>query len=195
MPVLASSATRLLVDAPPLVDGIYDVLLSDVNTGGSSNMTGVLTVGAGPSDSIKPISGANPATPVGGQAPSPFTVFVVAADGVTPVAGASVQFTSSPFVAFSACSGSTNCTVLTDKSGIASTYVTVLSASVMTLTAKLAPATYSNPQQVQVTLLGVSSPLDSSLMAPWFWIAQGATVAVPISAQCCRTAAQSLEGR
>lgn len=183
VPVLASAATRLLVDAPPLVDGTYDVLLTDVNTGGSSNMTGVLTVGAGPSDSIKLISGANAATPVGGQAPAPFTVLVLAADGVTPVAGASVQFTSSPFASFSACSGSTNCTVLTDQSGVASTYVTVLSASVMTLVAKLAPATYPNPQQVQVTLLGVSSPLDLSLMAPSVWIAQGATVNVPITAR------------
>jgi hypothetical protein len=53
----------------------------------------------------------------------------------------------------------------------------------MTLVAKLAPATYPNPQQVQVTLLGVSSPLDLSLMAPSVWIAQGATVNVPITAR------------
>src|SRR2546421_435156 len=83
-------------------------------------VTGVLMVGAGPGDSIKLVSGTNPGTPVGGQAPSPFTVQAVAADGVTPVAGASVQFVCSPFVAFSACSGSTNCTVLTDQSGFAS---------------------------------------------------------------------------
>jgi hypothetical protein len=37
VPVLSSSATRLLVNTPPLLDGVYDFLLSDVNTGGSSN--------------------------------------------------------------------------------------------------------------------------------------------------------------
>jgi hypothetical protein len=143
--VLASSAKRLLVATPPLADGVYDFLLSDINTGGSSNMTGVLTVGAGPNDLIKLISSPNSATPVGGQAPSPFAVRVVAADGTTPVAGASVQFVASPAVAFASCGGGTNCTVLSDQSGLASTYMTVLSAGLNTITAKLAPATVALP--------------------------------------------------
>jgi hypothetical protein len=46
-PVLASSATQLLVDAPAAADGVYDVQLSDAGSGGSSIMSGVLTVGAG----------------------------------------------------------------------------------------------------------------------------------------------------
>jgi hypothetical protein len=108
-------------------------------------------------------------------------VIVVAVDGVTPVAGASVQFTSSPAVAFSSCAGAPGCAVLSDQSGIASTFMTVLSANVMTLTAKLAPASYSNPQQVLATLLGVSSPLDLSLLTPAVWIAQDATVTWPIT--------------
>jgi hypothetical protein len=127
------------------------------------------------------ISGTNPATPVGGQAQAPFAVMVTAADGVTPVAGASVQFSSSPAVAFSACGGAATCTVLSDQSGMASTFMTVLSANVMTLTAKLAPASYANPQQVQATLLGVSSALDLSLTTPAIWVAQGATVSWPIT--------------
>jgi hypothetical protein len=183
VPVLASSATQLLVSSPPLADGIYDLLLSDVNTGGSSTMTGVLTVGAGPSDRIKLISGTNSPVPIGGQAPVPFTVLVVAADGVTPVPGASVQFTSLPAVGFSACSGGTNCNALTDQSGIASTFMTPLSVGVMTVFAKLAPATYPSPQQVQVTLVGTSSQLDLSLFTPSMWIAQGATVTLPLSAR------------
>ena len=183
VPVLASSGQQLLVDSPSLVDGIYDLLLSDVNTGGSSSMTGVLTVGAGPSDQIKLISGANLTAPVGGQASSPFAVRVLDADGVTPVAGASVQFSSSPAVAFSACGGSTNCTVLSDQSGLASTFVTVRSVGTMTVTAKLAPATYPTPQQVQVTLLGTSSQLDLSLLNPSAWIAQGATLTLPLNAR------------
>src|SRR5581483_3275885 len=129
------------------------------------------------------ISGSNPGTPVGGQAPSPFTVMAVASDGVTPVGGASVQFTSSPPVAFSACSGAPGCTVLTDQSGLASTFMTVLSAGAATLTAKLAPASYANPQQVQAALLGTSSNLDLSLTMPAVWIAQGASVNVPLTAR------------
>ena len=39
IPLLPSSATQLLISSPPLVDGIYDLLLSDVNPGGSSSMT------------------------------------------------------------------------------------------------------------------------------------------------------------
>ena len=176
LPVLAASATQLLVATSALPDGVYDLALSDANTGGSSTMTGVLTVGAGPTDILQRISGNNTATPVGGQAAVPFTVRVVQADGVTPVAGATIQFTASPALAFSACNNGTSCTVLTDQSGYASTFMTVLTAGVMTATATLAPASYSSPQQVTTTLLGTSSQLDLSLATPRVWIAQGATV-------------------
>ncbi|HJT72281.1 MAG TPA: IPT/TIG domain-containing protein, partial [Terriglobales bacterium] len=182
-PVLASSATQLLVNTSAVRDGTYDVVLNDSSSGGQSNMTGVLTVGAGPTDTIKMLSGANPATPVGGQAPVPFAVQVVGADGTTPVAGASVQFNSSPPVALSACSGAASCTVLTDQSGSASTYMTPLSAGVISLNAKLAPASYSTPKQVQATLLATTSQLDLSLLTPPLWIAQGATITLPITAR------------
>ncbi len=183
LPVLASSATQLLINSQPAPDGVYDVLIQDPVSGGRSNMTGVLTLGAGPSDTIKMLSGVNPATPVGGKAPVPFSVLVLASDGLTPVAGASVQFSSSPAVALSACSGNASCTVLTDQSGIASTYMTALAPAAAILSAKLAPASYSNPQQVQTTLLGTESQLDLSLITPPLWIAQGATVTVPIAAR------------
>jgi len=182
-PVLASSATQLLVDSQAVPDGIYNLLLQDTSSGGSSTMTSALTVGAGPTDTIKMISGANPGTPVGGQAPSPFSVLVLAPDGVTPVAGASVQFSSFPSVGLSACIGAASCTVVTDQSGNASTNMSVLSAGVLTLTAKLAPASYSNPQQVQTTLLGTSSALDLVLITPPVWIAQGATISLPVPAR------------
>jgi hypothetical protein len=61
--------------------------------------------------------------------------------------------------------------------------MTALSAGVLTLTAKLAPASYSNPQQVQTTLLGTSSQLDLALITPPVWIAQGATASLPITAR------------
>jgi hypothetical protein len=144
-------------------------------------MMGVLTIGAGPNDSLKLVSGSGPAVAAGGQAAAPFAVTAVAADGVTPVPGATVQFSASPAVAFSACHGASACSVFTDQSGTASTQTTVLSTGVITLTASLAPASYQNPSQVQTTLLGVSSNLDLSPMSPSLWVAQGATLSVPLS--------------
>jgi hypothetical protein len=108
---------------------------------------------------------------------------VLAADGLTPVAGASVFFTATPAVSFAACGGGSSCTLLSDESGQVSTRVTVVTAGVMTVSAVLAPASYMAPQQVQTTLLGVSSGLDLVLASPFAWIAQGATVDVVLTAR------------
>jgi len=181
LPVLTASATQLLIDTPPALDGLYDVQLSDAKTGGSSTMSGVLAIGAGPSDTLKLISGAGTATPVGGRVNTPFAVAVLAQDGFTPVSGASVQFSSSPAAAFSVCGGASSCAVLSDQSGMVSTGTTVLALGVTTLTAKLAPLSYPMPQQVQATVLGISSALDLSLPTPSLWIAQGATINIPLT--------------
>jgi hypothetical protein len=53
----------------------------------------------------------------------------------------------------------------------------------MTVTAKLAPATYPSPQQLVTTLFGTSSQLDLSLFTPRVWIAQGATLSLPLTAR------------
>jgi hypothetical protein len=180
---LAASATQLLVNTPPAADGVYDVILRDAASGGQSGIMGALTIGAGPTDTIKLPSAIIPATPVGGQTSVPFQVQVVAADGVTPVAGASVQFGSSPAVSFSACSSTAICTLLSDASGLASSYISVLSAGAITLSAKLAPASYANPKQVVTTLLGTSSSLDLVLMSPPVWMAQGSSLNLPIAAR------------
>jgi hypothetical protein len=146
-PLVAISAKQMLINAPPMADGIQDVVLSDAATGGSSTMTGVLTFGAGPTDTIVLLPGPNPAIPVGGQITNPIRVQVLASDGKTPVPGASVFFTSAPAVAFSACGGGASCTVLTDQSGEATTGLTVLTSGGITITAKLAPASYTNPSR------------------------------------------------
>jgi hypothetical protein len=182
LPVVAASANQLLVDTPSAPDGLYDLQLQDPKSGGSSTMTGVLTIGAGPSDTLKLISGAGTATPVGGRVNTPFSIAVVAPDGVTPVSGASVQISSAPAAAFAICGGSSSCTVLSDQSGIVSTATTVLALGVTTLTAKLAPASYSRPQQVQGAVLGISSVLDLSLPTPSVWVAQGSTLSIPVTA-------------
>jgi hypothetical protein len=108
---------------------------------------------------------------------------VVAADGTTPVSGASVFFTSTPAVSYSACTGAASCTLLTDESGEASTRVTPLQAAVINLSVLLAPASYHAPKSVQATLLGISAATSVSLLSPFAWIAQGTTVDVAVAAR------------
>ncbi len=182
-PPLAVSADQILVTASPMADGVQSIGLTDPPTLASSILSDVLTYGAGPNDTLSLISGANPRTPVGGQAPNPIQVQVLAPDGKTPVQGASVVFTSSPAAGFSACSGAGSCTVLSDQAGQASSFVTVLSANVMTITMQLAPASYSSPQQVQTTLVGSESALDIALVPQTTSIMQGATVNVALTAR------------
>ncbi len=181
--VLSQTENQLLLTAPAESDGVQNVVLSDPATGASSSMTAVLTYGAGPTDALKLIAGANPTTPVGGQAPNPVIVEAVASDGVTPVSGATVVFTSSPAVSFGACSGATSCSVITDPNGRASTFMTPLTAGVNTITAALAPGSYNPAQQVQTTLFAEAATLDLSLTPPRVWAAQGATLSIPITAK------------
>jgi hypothetical protein len=180
---LSRSATQFALLAPAQADGVQNITLFDPPTGASSVMTGALTYGAGPNDTIYLVSGSNPWTPAGGQAPNPIRVQVLASDGITPVSGASVFFTSAPAVSFSACSGASACTVITDQSGQAPTFVTPLSAGTIIITAQLAPASYSPAKQVQTTLAADSSAMELALVPQTAHIAQGATVNVPLTAQ------------
>jgi len=177
------SANQVLLVAPAQPDGVQNITLNDPATTASSVMTGALTYGAGPNDTINLVAGSNPWTPVGGQAPNPILVQVLAQDGVTPVAGASVVFTSTLAAGFSACSGGSTCTVLTDETGLASTYVTPLAAGAATITAQLAPASYSPPKQVQTTLAARSLSVDLALVPQTSEIAQGASISVPLTAR------------
>ena len=182
-PVLAVSANRVITKAPAMADGLKNVTLKDPATGSSSVMSNVLTYGAGPSDTIRLIQGSNPATPVGGEAPNPIRLQVVAPDGSTPVAGASVLFKSTPAASLSACGGAASCIVLSDDSGQASTRVTVLQAAVINISVLLAPASYSPPKSVQATILGTTSSQDVSLVPAFVWVAQGATVDIGLAAR------------
>ena len=181
--MLAISANQIVAVAPAAADGVQNITLSDANTGGASTMTAALTYGAGPNDTIQLIAGAIQQAPIGGQAPNPIVVQVVAPDGTTPVAGASVFLTSTPATALSACGGDSTCTVFTDQSGMVSTYATVLTAGVIAITAELAPASYNPPQQIQVLVNGTSSPLDIALTPQSAWIAKGATLSLPLTAR------------
>ena len=173
--VLSTAANQIVVSAPAMLDGVYDLALSDAS-GVSSTMTGALTYGAGASDLLVLLAGSNPPAIVGVEAQNPMRVRVVAADGVSPVAGASVSFSSSPAANLSACAGAASCTVASNESGDASTGITPSTGGVTTITATLAPASYSNPKTVQATVSAQAAALDVAVLTASRWVAQGADV-------------------
>jgi len=179
---LAIDAGQMILTAPPQGDSTQNITLSDPASGGSSTMTNVLTYGAAASDTIVLLSGLNPSTPVGTQAASPMMVRVVASDGVTPVSGATIGWSASNGVQLSACGGS-SCSVTSDQSGDAATLLTPTALGVATITATLAPGVYSPAQSVSATLNATETASDIGVLTPYLWIAQGATVSVPLTAR------------
>jgi hypothetical protein len=153
-------------------------------SGAFSTMTDVLTFGAAATDGIVLVQGANPPTPVGTQTTNPVTVMAVASDGVTPVNGATIVWSTTNGATLSACSGGSTCSVVSDEGGLASTWVTPTLPGNVTIAAELAPAVYNPPQTVVATI--TTSPPASTNIAvttPNLWIAQGASLTLPLTAQ------------
>ena len=169
-PLIAALSDRIVVATPTLSDGIYSLDLQ-AGDGASSSLINALTYGAAAGDQIVLLQGiANPATPVGGEAPNPMRVRVVAADGVTPVAGATVHFSASPAgVLFSSCAALT-CALLTDAQGEASSRMAPAMAGTFAVTAAI-----SSTADVHATLSGVASALQIAALSPSAWVAQGGT--------------------
>jgi hypothetical protein len=108
---------------------------------------------------------------VGDTAAVPFAVQVLAADGVTPVAGQAIVFTATGgMVQFGAC-GAATCTVSTDASGAASTTVTPLTSGTITLSAAAGTAGTKLASINAVMRVQVLSPTQ-----PMVYIAAGATI-------------------
>jgi hypothetical protein len=182
--LLSSSATQLQVAVPSVaLDGTADLQVADPVTDGFSRMGSVLTYGAAADDQLLLLQGSEPATPVGSQAANPLRVRVVASDGVTPVNGATIAWSTTNGTTLSACSGGTSCSMLSDQSGESATWVTPMAIGQSTITATLAPLAYPSPPSKQATLLGTASSLDLAAMTPTRWIAQGATLDVPLTVQ------------
>ncbi len=181
----AVTAGQMLLAAPPaLGDGPQNVTLTDPVSGASSTMTGALTYGAAASDTIVLLGkGLNPSTPVGTQAAYPVSVRVLAADGITPVNGATVAWSSTNGVQLSACGGASSCSVTSDLSGDAATWLTPAATGVATITATLAPGVYSSSPSVSATLNATESASDIGVTTPFLWIAQGASMSVPLTAR------------
>jgi len=182
--VLSASATQLQVALPAgAQDGTASIQVNDATTSGFSQMIDALTYGAAATDLLLPVLVTVPSTPVGAQSANPVRVRAVAADGITPVGGATVAWSANNGALLSACSGATSCSVLTDASGLSSTLITPMATGTSTLTAALAPASYSPPQSQQAAVVATSSSLDLAAVLPTRWIAQGATLSVPLTAQ------------
>ncbi|HUO32794.1 MAG TPA: IPT/TIG domain-containing protein [Bryobacteraceae bacterium] len=179
--VLQANASEVILSAPAQTDGPQSITLTDPATGGSTTLVGALTYGAAVTDSIVLRSGLNPQTPIGTQAANPITVRVLAADGVTPVAGASVGWSSTNSAQLSACGGASSCSVTTDQSGFASTRATPTVTGAAIITATLAPGVYSPSQSVSATLSATEPASAIGAQSQYTWIAQGATLSVPIS--------------
>jgi len=182
-PVMATNAAQILLTALPQGDGAQTITVTDPVSGAFSVMTDALTFGAAATDTIVLLQGGNTNTPIGTQGANPVIVRVVAADGVTPVNGATVGWTTTNGATLSACNGGSTCTASSDESGIASTFVTPAATGSSTITATLAPGVYSPAQTVNATIPATSSSLDIGVTTPYLWVASGATISVPLTAR------------
>ncbi|HKT88070.1 MAG TPA: Ig-like domain-containing protein [Candidatus Sulfotelmatobacter sp.] len=180
---LAISAGQITLAAPASADGPKDITVSDPVSGASTTMTAALTYGAAASDSIVLLYGLNPSTPVGTLATHPVSVRVVASDGVTPVGGATVAWSATNSVQLSACGGASSCSVLSDQSGYATTWLTPVTVGVANITAALAPASYPAPKTVVATLNAIESVSDIGVASPFVFVSQGSSVSLPITAR------------
>ncbi len=182
VPLLATNARQILATVPGETDGPQTITVSDPVSGAFSIMSNALTFGAAATDTFVLLQGSNPQTPVGTQAANPVIIRVVASDGVTPVGGATVGWTTTNGATLSACKGAASCSTISDDGGIASTWVTPTAVGSAAITATLAPGVYTPAQAVSATINATSSSMDIGVESPYLWVAQGATVSVPVGA-------------
>ncbi len=138
--VLNWSANTIVAVAPSLhtlgssTALVANIRVQDLSTGGATVMSRALSYAA-PAPSLSLLSAPTDTVVLGQQVAVPFAVQVLGADGVTPVAGESVTFsTTVGTVQFAVC-GAPTCTLQTDSQGIASTLLTSVSSGAITLLA------------------------------------------------------------
>jgi hypothetical protein len=132
------TATTIVVVAPPfptIPAAPVDIAVTDLSTHGTTVMTGALTYASIAPDIMTLVSAPSGNVAMGTPAAVPFAVRVLLGDGVTPVAGLPVTFsTNSGNAVFAACS-TTPCILLTDANGLASTTVTPTAFGTVTVQA------------------------------------------------------------
>lgn len=180
---LVTNAGQMIVSMPAQSDGPQTLTISNPANGGATSMTNALLYGAAATDNIVLLSRLNPPTPVGTLATYPMIVRVVAADDVTPVSGATIGWSAANQVQLSACGGASTCSAITDQDGIATTSLTPAIPGQSLVFATLAPGVYNPAKSVSTTLSATESATDIGVLTPYLWIAQGATVSLPVTAR------------
>ena len=178
---LSISAGQITLSTAPHEDGLQDVTITDPATGASTAMTGALLYGATSTDNIVLVNGSNPAAAVGTQAAHPVIVRVFAADGITPVSGATLGWSGNNSLQLSACSMASSCSAVTDDDGFAATWITPMATGVSTLTATLAPAALGNSKSVSAIVNATESLSDIGAINPYLFISQGASISLPLT--------------
>lgn len=180
--VISWSATQIVAVAPTLTaakasGGIpVDVTVQDLTTGGTTNMTGVLTYPGGGTRGLAQVS-APSVLETGVTAATPFAVKVLASDGVTAVPGGSVRFSVvSGGGALTACGLAASCTLTANASGVVQTTVTGTSPGSVTLAA----TEVSGGATVQITVADSDPQRAATLPTPTAYVAAGAAVTLPV---------------
>ena len=178
--VLSWTANTVVLAAPSMAaaqaaNGTpVDIVIRDLSTGASSTMTAALTYTTASAlpNTMRIVSAQSASVYVGTVAATPFAVQVLMPDGITPVVGDPVTFTTSTGSAqFTSCGGPT-CIVLTNAQGIASTGVTPQSAATITMQATDGALT----QTASFTALAQTGSLV-------IWLAPSGNVPVGVVAQ------------
>ena len=181
--LLAASTSQIAVAVPAHPDGVQNLTITDPVSGGSATMTGALTYGASASDNIVLLYGINPTTPVGAQAAHPVSVRVLAADGVTPVSGATIGWTATNALQLSACNGASSCSSISDQNGDAATWLTPGVVGVAIVSATLAPGVYSSSKSVNASIYATETSSDIGVVSPYLYVSQMATASIPLTAR------------
>jgi hypothetical protein len=151
---------------------VADVTVTDLSTGGTTTMKHSLSYAA-PVASLNLLSTPTGTVITAVPATTPFAVQVLAADGVTPIAGEAVTFSALiGTVQFAVC-GSSTCTLQTNSEGVASTSVTAMNPGAVTLQATGVDGTVTDSFSAIVLMESITAAQADE------YIVAGAVVAWP----------------
>ncbi len=152
----------------PGASGTITLLATDAQARVSASFTAVTNP-----DILQLVTAPSGTTYLGTAAATPFAVRLLAPDGTSPRAGATLAFTAVN-ATFAACASSL-CTLTTDAAGIASSVVTPLAAGTVTLTASTGTLTQT------AAFAAVANQYSLSSLSPTAYVAEGASAAVVLN--------------
>lgn len=176
--VLSWSATQIVAFAPPMRvagAGTGDpaaVTVLDTSTNASTTIPNAITYAALPD--VLTLGAAPDRLETGITAATPFSVKVIASDGLSAVANAAITFAVTGGSArLEACGGAASCAVLTDAYGVAQTMVSGAAPGVVTLSA----TENDNGNTLQVLLTDTDPVRSVRLLRATHFVAAGASAA------------------